>query len=445
MAFALSQIFVISFDSALSEDVRGVAAYYDMLGRNTFGNFRTLLEDVSLHPMMGIYLSHIQNQKEDPKTGRMPDENYAREIMQLFSIGLHQLNPDGTLVLSGGKPVETYDNDDITGLAKVFTGWSYGGADKSDSRFYNSSSVRDPNHHVLPMQGYPKFHSISEKSFLGVTIPAQTTAAPEADLKIALDTIFKHPNVGPFIGKQLIQRLVTSNPSPAYVSRVSAAFANNGAGVRGDMKAVIRAVLLDPEARDANGALAQTATYGKIREPVLRLANWLRAFEAKSTSGVFRIGNTDNPAFQLAQSPMRSPSVFNFYRPGYVAPGSKSGAAGLAGPELQITHETSVAGYLNFMQGVVANGTGQNANDKAVAGYTAELALANSPADLVARINLLLCNGAMRPANVQTIVDAVTAIKIPTSPATSVDSAKRNRVLLAVFLTLASQDYIVQK
>lgn len=443
-AFALSQIFVVSFDGALSGEVRGIAAYYDMLGRDAFGNFRTLLEDVSRSPMMGVYLSHLKNQKEDPKTGRTPDENYAREVMQLFTIGLYQLNTDGTPKTSGGKPLETYTNADITGLAKVFTGFSYGGPDKSDQRFWDYSSVRDPNSRVIPMQGYPKFHSISAKTFLGTTIAASTSADPDGDLKIALDTLFNHPNVGPFIGRQLIQRLVTSNPSPAYVARVAAAFNDNGKGVRGDMKAVIRAVLLDDEARDRVGTYATNASYGKLREPVLRLANWMRAFAATSSSGNFRVGNTDSTN-ALGMSPMRSSSVFNFYRPGYTAPDSNSGAAGLVAPELQITYETSVAGYLNYMQSVVPNGVGQTTADKAIAPYTAELALADTPAALVDRINLLLYANAMRATTRQTIIDAVSAIAISTTNQTAAATARLNRVRLAVFLGLASPEYLVQK
>jgi uncharacterized protein (DUF1800 family) len=277
-AFALSQIFVISYvDGTLGGQPRGVASYYDMLGEKAFGNYRDLLEGVALHPMMGIYLSHLRNRKEEGS--RVPDENFAREVMQLFSIGLYQLNPDGS-VKSGN--LETYTHDDIVGLARVFTGFSwYAGTsvgDRSTTRFNGGNP--HPERDWRPMQAYNSFHSTSEKKFLGKTIPAGGANA-DADLKTALDTLYNHPNVGPFFGKQLIQRLVTSNPSPGYVSRVAAAFNNNGAGVRGDMKAVWRAVLLDPEARQYN-AIANRS--GKLREPVLRLANLMRAFKAATSS-----------------------------------------------------------------------------------------------------------------------------------------------------------------
>lgn len=445
VAFALSQIFVVSFDGNLSGNIRGMASYYDMLGRNAFGNYRQLLEDVARHPMMGVYLSHARNQKENPSKGRVPDENFAREIMQLFSIGLYELNADGSVKLgSDGKPLETYTNDDVTGLAKVFTGWSWAGPDTGDERFWGYGEDKDPDREIKPMQGYNQFHSISEKRFLGVTVAAQSKADPEASLKAALDLLANHPNVGPFIGRQLIQRLVTSNPSPAYISRVSAAFANNGKGERGDMKAVIRAVLLDPEARDAS--FAARDNYGKVREPIVRLANFLRAFNAKSTNGRFQIGSTDSSSSSLGQSPLRSPSVFNFYRPGYVPPGTALANNGLVAPEFQITNETSIAGYLNYMQGAVGSGLGPSTNSvrDIQPDFTAELALAEKPDELMARLDLLMTHNTMSAATKQTIRDAVAAITIP-ADAAKAETARKNRVRLAVFLVLASNDYLIQK
>lgn len=440
VAFALSEILVVSFqDSHIGNYPRGVAAYYDMLGKNAFGNYRDLLDGVARHPMMGIYLSHLRNQKESGN--RVPDENFAREVMQLFSIGLYQLNPDGSAKTSGGKVLETYTHDDVAGLAKVFTGWSWAGPDKTDGRFYGGTA--DLERDVNPMQNYPKFHSTSDKKFLGVTISGTTTG--EADLKVALDTLFNHPNVGPFIGRQLIQRLVTSNPSPAYVGRVAAAFANNGQKVRGDMKAVIRAVLLDPEARD------QPVTQNpprKLREPVMRLANWMRAFNAKSASTRFLLGNMDDPLTALAQTPMRSPSVFNFFRPGYVPPNTSIASAGLSAPEMQITGETSVTGYLNYMRGAVPNGVGSGNPRDVTADYSAEAALAETSDKLLDRIDLLLMNGNM-PASLRSqILMAVNSVTIPKATPTNaaaIAGAKNNRVYLAIFLTMASPEYIVQK
>ncbi len=442
VAFALSQIFVVSLaDSSVGENTRGVASYLDMLGRNAFCNFRTLLQDVTLHPMMGLYLSHLRNQKEDPSRGRVPDENYAREVMQLFTIGLYELNLDGTVRLDGrNEPIETYTNEDVTGLAKVFTGWSWAGPDKSDTRFFGGNASADRA--VLPMQSYPKYHSTSEKRFLGTVIPEQAGADPEASLRVALDRLFSHPNVGPFIGKQLIQRMVTSNPSPAYVARVASAFNDNGSGVRGDMKAVIRAVLLDPEARSP---LPGATDYGKLREPVLRIAHWLRAFGAQSASGRFLIGNTDNPNSSLGQTPMRSPSVFNFYRPGYVPPNTDIAAAGLVAPEMQITHESSVAGYLNTLRSVISSGIGSGSPRDVQPDYGEVIGLADRPDALVDRIGAMLIAGEMSPELRAQAVDAVGSVAVSTSNAQSAATARLNRVKLAVFLVMASPDYLVQK
>lgn len=450
VAFALSQIFVISqLDSAVGGYERGVASYLDMLGREAFGNYRSLLEAVSRHPMMGLYLSHLRNQKASGN--RVPDQNFAREVMQLMSIGLYELNPDGTLVMAGNAPVETYSNEDIVGLSHVFTGFSWAGPDQQNGRFYGSSSnpPPDPNREVLPMQGYPQFHSTEEKRFLGTVIPAQGTPDPDGSLRIALDTIFNHPNVGPFIGRQLIQRMVTSNPSPGYVGRVTQAFNSGsyshgnwrtGNGQRGDMRAVIAAVLLDSEARDI--AMASAPGFGKVREPVLRLAAWMRAFDATSKSTNYLLGNTDSPSNALGQSPMRSPSVFNFYRPGYVPPNTGIAAANLVAPEFQIIHETSVVGYSNFMRDAVRYGVGSNSPRDIQADYSKELALADEPDALIDRIDLLLTYGTMSTATRDLIRDAVESISInPLNPS----AGRQNRVYVATFFTVSSPDFIVQK
>ncbi|HEX5126105.1 MAG TPA: DUF1800 domain-containing protein [Rhodocyclaceae bacterium] len=438
VAFALSEIFVISMDGMLDVKMRAVSSYYDMLARNAFGDFRTLLEEVTRHPAMGIYLSYVQNQKEDAAKQRVPDENYAREVMQLFTIGLYELNTDGTPKLKNGQPIETYDNDDITGLAKVFTGFSYGGPGETDAYFYNRN--KEPDWEILPMKGYSKFHSTSKKNFLHVSLPAQTISNPDADLKAALDRLFNHPNVGPFFGRQLIQRLVTSNPSPAYVQRVAQAFNDNGAGVRGDMQAVIRAVLLDPEARHAGES-------DKVREPILRLSQWMRAFHATSPSGEFQMYNTDNPGNSLGQSPMRSATVFNFFRPGFVPPGTPIAKANMVAPEMQIVSESSVAGYANFMQSTIDAGVGKTLNGKRdiQPDYNEEMALAASPEKLVDQLDILLTAGQLSSASRERIVDAITAIKIPAGNGTNADNARRNRVKLATLLTMVSPEYLVQK
>ena len=438
MAFALSEIFVISMQNeSVQPQVRGVASYYDMLGQHAFGNFRDLLEGVALHPMMGLYLSHLRNQKETAT--RTPDENFAREVMQLFTIGLYQLNPDGSLKLSGGKPIDTYSRDDVAGLAHVFTGWSWAGPDQSATRFYGGTA--DPDRDWKPMQNYAAFHSSGDKRFLGQSISGASSG--QADLKLALDTLFNHPNAGPFFARQLIQRLVSSNPSAAYVGRVAAAFANNGSGVRGDMQAVIRAVLLDPEALAASGTTLRT---GKLREPLLRLAGWMRAFDAKATSGRYHIYYLDDPLSGLGQNPLNPPSVFSFFRPAYTPPNSALAGAGLVAPELQITAEPSVTGYLNFMQEAINSGVGDGREVKP--DYTRELALASDAGALLDRIDLLLLHGSM-PARLRgQILAAVNGVSIPAATASNaaqVATAQANRVKLAIFLSMASPAYLVQK
>jgi uncharacterized protein (DUF1800 family) len=447
VAFALSQILVISLqDANLQNYRRGVASYMDMLTRNALGNYGDLLREVTLHPMMGLYLSHLRNRKEDPATNRVPDQNYAREVMQLFSIGLYQLNSDGTLVLNNGQPVETYGPADIEGLSKVFTGFSWAGCPNTSTNCFNGSGTQSPNREVMPMQAFPQFHSTSDKIFLGTTIPANTTPDPLGDLNIALNTLFLHPNVGPFIGKQLIQRLVTSNPSPAYVGRVAQAFNTGsfqsgayivGTGTRGDLRATVAAILLDPEARTA-----LPGDQGKVREPILRLAQWMRAFNARSASGNFLLGVTDDPATQLGQSPMRSPTVFNFYRPGYVPPNTAIATAGLVAPELQIVNEIAVVGYSNYMRSQVQNGSGANSPRDIQPDYTAEMALADNPAALVDRVGLLLTAGTMSAGTRTLIINAVSSIAYPGS---NQATARLNRARLAIFFTLSSPDYLVQK
>lgn len=435
VVFALTELFVVSQNNAdVNNRPRGLASYLDMLGANCFGNFRQLLEAVSLHPIMGLYLSSLRNRKEDPATGRMPDENYAREVMQLFTIGLYRLAPDGSLLRdAAGQPIPTYSNADVQGLAKVFTGWSWAGPDASDQRFFGAATGADPDRDIKPMQPYPQFHSGSAKSFLGITIPAGTDAT--TSLRIALDTLFNHPNVGPFIGRQLIQRLVCSNPSPGYVARVAAAFADNGAGVRGDMKAVLRAIFLDSEARSET--VAAQPQWGKLREPVLRLAAWARACGATSVSSNYMIRNLSDPSTALGQNPLRAPSVFNFFRPGYVPPNSQIAAAGLVAPEFQITGETAVAGYLNFMRNVVNSGVGSN-NDVRSA-YSREAALAADVDRLIDRVKLLLTADRMSEATRVLIRDSVLSIPVSST------NAMLNRAKVAVYLTLASPEFIVQK
>ena len=456
MAYALSQIFVISaLDSNVANDPRALAAWLDMLGSQAFGNYRSLLENVALHPLMGFYLSHLRNQKADPATGRIPDQNFARESMQLLSIGVLKLNPDGTPQLLNGNPVESYGPMDVAGLSHVFTGFSFACANTGNSCFFNGTTggVSDPDRFFKRMQGYPQFHSLEAKSFLGVTIPAQSVADPAASLRVALDTLAAHPNVGPFISGLLIQRLVMSNPSPVYVRDVAAVFNNNGVNVRGDLKAVVRAILLHPEAQQV------TNRSGKVREPVLRLSAYLRAFPHASDTSFWRVGNTDNPATSLGQTPLRAPSVFNFYRPGYVAPGTQSAAQGLVAPEMQLVNESTAAGWINFMRENLNRGIGLD--NGTVGGvvlnrrdlqrnWAAELALATQPAVLAATVANRLLYGTASPALLNEISSSIDRITIPTLNAggtnqAAIDTAKFNRVKSAVLLVLASGDFLATK
>ena len=438
-ALALSEIFVVSLTGLdFTWRSHAMAYYWDTLVANALGNYRDLLEAVTLNVAMGYYLNTKGNQKEN-SSGRQPDENYAREVMQLFTIGLNMLNPDGTAMLDGsGNKIPTYSITEVSSLAHVFTGYD---VDQSQNQNTAIPQTGGGNRNVgntafarLPLKLTQGNHSTLAATFLGVTIPANTPA-PEA-LKTALDTLFNHPNTAPFICKQLIQRLVTSNPSPAYVARVAAVFVNNGAGVRGDLAYVFAAILMDDEARDP--AALTLPEYGRLREPMLRLVQWVRTFGAKSASDAWKIGDLSNAGTQLGQSPLRSPSVFNFFRPGYVPP-STALSVGVVAPEFQLVNETSVGGYLNYMMGAISSGI--NSGD-ITAPYTSELALVTDAAALVGRINLLMCAGQLS-ADTQTLI--VTALNATPVTATSSSTLKRNRVCAAVLMVMASAEYLIQK
>ncbi|MBI2768299.1 MAG: DUF1800 domain-containing protein [Burkholderiales bacterium] len=435
VALALSEFFVVSL-SALDITWRShaIASWWDTLAAGAFGNFRALLEAVSLHPAMGYYLNTRGNQKENPATGRVPDENFAREIMQLMSIGLAQLNADGTPRLdAAGAPLESYTQADVTNLARVFTGYDF---DQSQNvpTVVGGRTISGTAYVRLPMVLNATRHSTLAVSFLGTDIAANTPGA--AALKAALDALFAHPNVGPFFGRQMIQRLVTSNPTPAYVARVAAAFDNNGRGVRGDLAAVFAAVLLDDEARSPSVALQPGA--GKLREPMLRFVQWARTCGLASASDGWRISDLSNPANQLGQSPLRSPTVFNFFRPGYVPPSTALASSQAVAPEFQIVNESSVGGYLNFMQNTLRNGI----NGDLQPAYTAELAIVTDAAALVRRLNLLLCAGQLSAETQALITNALNATAVT---AASSDANKRNRVAAGVLMVMASAEYLVQK
>ena len=439
MALALSEIFVVSgTDIGSSWPTAMMAQYWDMLVSGVTGNFRQLLEDVTLNPAMGFYLNTRGNRKENA-SGRQPDENYAREVMQLMTIGLYQLEGDGTPKTGpDGLPIETYVQSDVSNLARVFTGYDLDIRSAERNAFHPpdaSYTIETNAWTTRPMAYTAGNHSMLEARFLGATVPAGTPGP--AALKIALDTLFNHPNVGPFIGRQLIQRLVTSNPSAAYVRRVADTFANNGAGVRGDMKSVFAAVLLDDEARGPAGL--SDPNFGRLREPMLRLVQWGRSFGIGSADDTWAIGNTSDPSQSLGQSPLRSPSVFNYFRPGYVPPSTAIASNKLVAPEFQLVNETSVGGYLNFMQNVLQGGF--NGKD-VVANYAVEKALALDPAALVLRLDLLLTGNQLSAATVALITDALGKPPLA-NPAT--DARRLDLVCAGVLLVMGSPEYLVQK
>lgn len=434
-SFALSEIFVIS-NIAPDLDTYAMASYMDMLNRNAFGNYRQLLEDVTLHPAMGYYLNMQGSKKEDLTKGTHPNENYAREVMQLFSIGLYKLNPDGSRVIgAGGLPVSTYDETVVKGFARAFSGWNFAGNNTSDPKIFDPAK----ENWVEPLQPWEMWHEPGTKTlFDGITLPAGQNA--RKDMKDALDAIYNHPNVGPFIGRQLIQRLVTSNPSPAYIGRVAAVFNNNGAGVRGDLRAVVRAVLLDSDARDLNKAAEPS--FGKQREPVIRFANFLRATNAKSTSGRNKIWYLDSADEGLGQSPLLAPSVFNFFSPNYRQPGPLA-AANLVAPEFQITTETSMVGQLNFFADLMRRGYYGSGDTQLKMDLAPLNTLAADPAKLIDHLNLLMLNGRMSDALRNTLVTAVGSFPAPKTG--SPGGAVQDRVKAALIMISLSADFAIQK
>jgi len=444
MAFALQQIFTVSLqDSAVHSHGRAHAALLDHLHRHALGNYRTLLGEVALSPAMGLYLSHLRNQPAD-SSGRVPDENFARELMQLFTIGLVDLQPDGAVrAARNGQPVESYGNDDVMALARVFTGWSWGfdDAQLTPNQFRHGRPDRNATGaarvDIRPMKPYPGFHDTQAKHlFAGkawaVTIPAGTPA-PQA-VQLALDALFLHPNTAPFVSRQLIQRLTTSNPSPAYVARVAAVFADNGQGQRGDLGAVAQAILLDPEARPAQ----PDSHHGKLREPVLRVAQLLRAFNASSASGDWRIGWELR---DLQQQPLNAPSVFGFFRPGYVPPNTTLAAQDMVAPEMQIVSESTTAAWVNRAETLLNWGMGShNGGPDVTLNLQRALALAaNDPLALLDELDLLLHAGRLGPTARLRMLDAMAGVS------GSSDRRHDLRARMGVFLAAAAPGYSVQR
>ena len=453
VAFALSELLVASDQGGGIEGYPiALANYQDLLVDQAFGNYRDLLEQVTLSPVMGHYLSMFKNRKPDPEQNIRPDENYAREIMQLFSIGLVQLNPDGTPVLAGGQPVPTYTQDTIRGFAHVFTGWNYANCPRTDGgqwwewEWCPSGPVDWPEpgwdaYWLVPMEPWQQYHASEDSKQLlaypGVTLsggvlPAGGTA--ESNLDAALDNIFGHPNVGPFVARHLIKRLVTSNPSPAYVGRVAAVFANNGIGVRGDLGATVEAILLDPEARTLPSLASNK---GKLREPLLRLSHLWRALDGRADDGRYREWWNS----WLGQNPLSSPTVFNFFLPDYRPPGELS-TLGLDAPEFQITTDTTIASVANGLGSKVYwNWRGQPGQDPEaiLVDLEPELDHAADPVRLVDRYDLLFMNRTMSTHMFDTLVDYIG------SRPDDDDDDLRGRVQDAVWLIQSSPEYAIER
>ena len=430
VAFAFSEIMVVSDSHAVLSVPRDtVAEYYDVLVRHSFGNFRDLLEDITLSPAMGIYLSMLGNDKPAPSINRRADENYAREVLQLFSLGLVELSNDGTAKsASDGKPIDTYSQSDVENLARIFTGWAWGDPDK----FIRDDSLgrRNPGLTIKPMIAFSRHHDQNEKSFLGITFPAGQTA--REDLKLALDTVFNHPNVGPFIGKQLIMRLVTSNPSRDYVSRVAQVFNNNGAGIRGDLQAVVKAILLDPEARTS-----RENHFGKLKEPLIRLTHLWRAFNAtRRLMNNYEAFHYQRPEKQLSQAPMRAPSVFNFFRPDF-SPHGEIKSHGLVAPEFQIISESRLQIADDAFIRFTVKG-GFDASNPINLDLANELALLDEPEKLIEHLDLLLTTGSMSNELRQILLSYINSNRLETS-----DDVQLVQNLIA--LIISSAEYSIQR
>jgi uncharacterized protein (DUF1800 family) len=409
VAWGLSQIMVAS--GVKVNNPSAFVLWQNMFLNDAFGNFSTLLTDVTLSPTMGNYLDMVNNDK--PNNGVDPNENYAREVLQLFSIGLKQLNPDGTVQLDGSNnPIPTYTQDTIGGFAHTFTGWTYPTKPGATAQF------RNPEYYGGPMIPFDSHHDTGTKLLLnGVTLPAGGTT--QADLTAALQNIFNHPNVGPFISKQLIERLVTSNPSPEYVGRVAAVFADNGSGVRGNLKAVVTAILLDPEARRGDDATQAQPNDGKLKEPVLFITNLLRAM-----NGVSDGATLSDRASDMKQPPFFSPTVFNFYHPDHVIQGST-----LIGPEFEIFNTSTTIARINLVNTLVY-GQVSNTTTVDLSGY---VPLAANPDQLVTAIAAVMLHGQVSDSTRSTLVSTLSAIS---------DSTRRTKA--AFYLIGSSSQFQVE-
>jgi uncharacterized protein (DUF1800 family) len=463
LAFAWSQMMVVSDRNAtLLFQPYALADYHDTLARHAFGNYRELLEAVTLHPAMGKFLSMLGNRKTDVALNIRPDENYAREIMQLFSIGLVMLNPDGTVqdgdaVAPGVQPVPTYDQDVVRGFAHVFTGWNF---DDCSIPEFDDCAPGNPYETpwFTPMQPIEAFHdNTTSKQLLqypGVALPGGVLAPggdARAELEIALDNIFNHPNVGPFVARHLILRLVTSNPTPGYVQRVASVFNDNGQGVRGDLRAVTNAVLLDPEAR--NGHQAFPETFGRLRDPIMKLPRLWRVAPGRSDNG--RVFTYSHPEDEFAQLPLSAPSVFNFFKPNFAQPGEIRDA-GLVSPEFQIHTDTQLVtapNYLGWRIFLFWDGTNYSVAqdpEETLMDYSALRTLAADPAALVDHLNLVMMSGQMSPYMRDLLINRLQGPLPDAIPGFGTGGTAQARTSLwrvqqALYLIVNSPEFSVQK
>lgn len=431
VAFALSELMVVSEKSNLFDDFEGLLGYYDILVKHAFGNYRDLLEEVTLSPIMGMYLSMLGNEKADIARNIRPDENYARELMQLFSIGLVELNLDGSPKLDAqNQTIATYDQEIIENFAKVFTGWHFNGtSEETWHRWWQNYNTQ------LPMTAVESYHDRSEKHLLnGLVLPAEQSAY--ADLSAALDNIFAHQNLAPFVARHLIQRLVSSNPSRDYVQRVAQVFNDNGQGIRGDLAAVVKAVLSDQEALSGHQTMPER--FGKMREPIIKATHLWRAFNASSPNGRIELGWPD---YFFNQAPLASPSVFNFFLPDHTTPGALA-EQDLVVPELQIMTETFVVRTTNFLAYYALWGHSQHDREFSehdiIVDYSAEAALIDSPDELIQRLNLLLLSGSMSESYKAILLEAIEEAQQSQVPA-------HEQIANLVFLIMSSPQYAVQQ
>ncbi|MCP9767776.1 DUF1800 domain-containing protein [Lacihabitans sp. LS3-19] len=473
VSLALSEIFVTSRISAFDGNPYALASYYDMLNKNAFGNYRSLIDSITYHPAMSVYLTYINNHATDTTGGKhvFPDENYAREIMQLFSIGLYELNTNGTEKKDGSdKSIPTYDNDDIANLAKVFTGLSW-----SNSRYLGENAIDKWSYtkrlKFFPVDSSEKYtklwkkpidwrivngHEPGIKTFLNQTVISRPVQQGEQDIQDALNIIFNHPNVGPFISRRLIQHLVSSNPSPEFIERVAKIFNNNGSNVRGDLKAVVRAILLDPEARDCCGEKENTA-YGHLREPFLRYMNLVNGLELSNQSGIYRNVMVDLYN-RLEQKPLYSPSVFNFYQPGYVPDGPIQ-EAGKVGPEFQMLNSLSFSNYMNGLHkwlisndpvefwGMFSNETYKPDQDPKF-DISADFVLSknNRIREFLDKYNLILAQGRINQENMAIIENVLLSMPLTIDVNGVPDPTLADRRLrMGIFLIMISPDYLINR